>query len=89
MGNLLLRARYPTPPTTVAGGLGEANVPGLQRDDDAYVKDAFSRDGVPLYEIDTDQDEEGTGLFRPQCGRSVGQNDRFCRNCGARLDGEA
>lgn len=49
---------------------------------------AFSREGVPLYEIDTDQDEEGTGLFCPQCGRPVGQNDRFCRNCGARLGEE-
>jgi hypothetical protein len=47
---------------------------------------AFSREGVPLYEIDTDQGDGEGGTFCPQCGRPVSANDRFCRNCGAQLD---
>jgi hypothetical protein len=52
---------------------------------------ALSREGLPLYEVDVEEDEEdqtgqnGAG-FCPQCGRSVGEEDRFCRRCGASLD---
>lgn len=42
---------------------------------------AFSRRGLPLYEVDL---EEEAG-FCPQCGRPVGEGDRFCRHCGASL----
>lgn len=51
---------------------------------------AFSKGGLPLYEVDLEEDEkiddyqEG-GRFCPQCGRPVGENDRFCRHCGAML----
>ncbi|MFP3897020.1 MAG: zinc-ribbon domain-containing protein [Anaerolineales bacterium] len=44
---------------------------------------AFSREGVPLYEIE--MDDEGGG-FCPQCGRPVEGDDRFCEHCGAQLD---
>jgi ribosomal protein S27AE len=46
---------------------------------------AFSRKGVPLYEIELDDEE--TSSFCPHCGRSVSGDDRFCRNCGTSLDG--
>jgi hypothetical protein len=50
---------------------------------------AFSRKGVALYEIDSSDDRYSSpheeGSFCPQCGKSVGQDDRFCRNCGAHL----
>ena len=42
---------------------------------------AFSRRGLPLYEVDL---EEETG-FCPQCGRPVGEGDRYCRHCGTPL----
>ena len=42
---------------------------------------AFSRRGLPLYEVDL---EEGAG-FCPQCGKPVGDGDRFCRHCGTSL----
>lgn len=45
---------------------------------------AFSEKGVPLYEIQTD--DEGDGAFCPQCGKSVQPSDQFCRHCGATLD---
>ena len=53
---------------------------------------ALSEEGLPLYEVDVEDDEEGqggegAGAFCPQCGRPVGENDRFCRHCGASLDG--
>jgi hypothetical protein len=44
---------------------------------------AFSRRGVALYEIETDGQE--AGAYCPQCGKPIGQNDRFCRHCGAML----
>jgi hypothetical protein len=44
---------------------------------------AFSRKGVPLYEIDTDKgDADG---YCPQCSKPIRQDDRFCRHCGAAL----
>ena len=46
---------------------------------------AFSREGVPLYEIDTDRGDRGADAYCPQCGKAVGQSDRFCRHCGATL----
>jgi hypothetical protein len=44
---------------------------------------AFSREGVPLYEVE--MDDEG-GRFCPQCGKPVEEDDRFCEHCGTRLD---
>jgi len=49
---------------------------------------AFSREGVPLYEIERDQDDREGGAYCPQCGQPVSPDDRFCRNCGARLGEE-
>lgn len=43
---------------------------------------AFSRRGVPLYEVDMDGEE---GRFCPQCGKPVEEDDRFCEHCGTRL----
>lgn len=48
---------------------------------------AFSAEGLPLYEVDVDREDEAgddTGAFCPQCGKPIGHNDRFCRHCGAR-----
>jgi ribosomal protein S27AE len=45
---------------------------------------AFSRRGVSLYEIEM-QETRGEGKFCPQCGEPVGEDDRFCRHCGAHL----
>jgi len=47
---------------------------------------AFSRRGLPLYEVDVDQKTEGEGAYCPQCGQPVGRDDDFCRHCGRRLD---
>jgi hypothetical protein len=46
----------------------------------AAFYNAFSKRGLPLYELDADTDAQG---FCPRCGRSVGPEDRFCRHCGA------
>jgi len=48
---------------------------------------AFSEGGLPIYEVDV---EDGGGprreaAFCPRCGESVGQDDQFCRHCGAAL----
>ncbi|MBN1249235.1 MAG: zinc-ribbon domain-containing protein [Anaerolineae bacterium] len=55
----------------------------------AAFYNAFSRKGVALYEIDMEDDEEGDrradGPFCPKCGKPVGKNDKFCRNCGTAL----
>jgi hypothetical protein len=45
---------------------------------------AFSRRGLPLYEVDMDQEREGA--YCPHCGQPVGREDEFCRHCGQRLD---
>lgn len=50
----------------------------------ASFYNAFSERGLPLYEIDTEE-EERDRVFCPQCGRPVGKNDAYCRHCGARL----
>lgn len=47
---------------------------------------AFSEKGLPLYEVDVEEDEGATGVFCPQCGRPVGEDDQFCRHCGASLN---
>jgi hypothetical protein len=49
----------------------------------AAFYNAFSRRGLPLYEVDTDDDVEG---FCPQCGGPIGSDDQFCRRCGASLE---
>ena len=52
---------------------------------------AFSEEGVPLYEVDMEEPrnepEAGgdAGAYCPECGKPVGEDDRFCRNCGASL----
>lgn len=48
---------------------------------------AFSRKGVPLYEIETDQEQSSHNgdQFCPQCGRPISSTDRFCRHCGTQL----
>lgn len=49
---------------------------------------AFSKEGLPLYEVDVDEEQEGgpDGTFCPQCGQPVGEADQFCRHCGAALN---
>ena len=47
---------------------------------------ALSKEGLPLYEVDVEEDEEGAGAFCPQCGKPVGEGDQFCRHCGATLE---
>jgi hypothetical protein len=48
---------------------------------------AFGRRSAVPYEIDGDvyTIESPTGSVCPKCGKPVGENDRFCRNCGAYL----
>jgi predicted lipid-binding transport protein (Tim44 family) len=45
---------------------------------------AFSRRGLPLYELDVDRDQDS--VFCPHCGRPVGRDDEFCRHCGTPLE---
>ncbi len=40
---------------------------------------AFSSRGLPLYEVDLNQEAH----FCPQCGKPIGKADKFCRYCGA------
>jgi ribosomal protein S27AE len=48
---------------------------------------AFSEEGLPLYEVDVEEDHEPqeTTAFCPQCGNPVGEDDQYCRHCGASL----
>lgn len=46
----------------------------------AAFYNAFSKRGLPLYELDGDPDPRG---FCPRCGKPVGSEDQFCRHCGA------
>lgn len=46
----------------------------------AAFYNAFSKRGLPLYEIDGDV---GTRRFCPQCGNPASREDQFCRHCGA------
>jgi predicted RNA-binding Zn-ribbon protein involved in translation (DUF1610 family) len=57
---------------------------------------AFSEQGVPLYEVDVDSTSEsdviqsgGNGrsadVYCPQCGNAVQEDDKFCRHCGTSL----
>ena len=45
---------------------------------------ALSRRGLPLYEVDMDDEREGA--YCPHCGQPIGREDEFCRHCGRRLD---
>lgn len=47
---------------------------------------AFSREGLPLYEVDMDRPQSQEGSFCPQCGKRIGPDDAFCRHCGQRLE---
>lgn len=49
---------------------------------------AFSEKGLPLYEVDVEEGQEGdkSSTFCPQCGRPVAADDQFCRRCGAPLE---
>ena len=54
---------------------------------------ALSEEGLPLYEVDVEEEEgedswrqDEAGPYCPQCGRSVGEGDQFCRHCGASLN---
>jgi hypothetical protein len=62
----------------------------------ASFYNAFSAKGLPLYEIDSDQQtnqgqDRGTGGpsaehgYCPNCGNPVRHSDRFCRHCGTAL----
>jgi len=44
---------------------------------------AISRQGLPLYEVNMEDEGE---RFCPQCGKPVQAEDQFCRHCGVRLD---
>ena len=53
---------------------------------------AFSKEGLPLYEVDVEEEEseegwgdEDRGPYCPQCGKPVAESDQFCRHCGASL----
>ena len=52
----------------------------------ASFYNAFSEEGVPLYEVDMGKEpESGADVYCPECGKPVRKNDRFCRHCGASL----
>ncbi len=52
---------------------------------------AFSEEGVPLYEVDVDAEHEssavehGADAYCPECGKPVRDDDKFCRHCGTSL----
>jgi len=48
---------------------------------------AFSEEGLPLYEVDVDEEEEyeEAAAYCPQCGKPVSEDDQFCRHCGVPL----
>jgi hypothetical protein len=48
----------------------------------AAFYNAFSKRGLPLYEVETDA---GSGVFCPRCGQPNEREDQFCRHCGASL----
>jgi hypothetical protein len=48
----------------------------------AAFYNALSPRGLPLYEVDLEDDER---QFCPDCGQPVSRADTFCRNCGRRL----
>jgi ribosomal protein S27AE len=51
----------------------------------AAFYNAFSRRGLPLYEVDVDREGREGGEYCPRCGKAVASEDEFCRNCGASL----
>lgn len=55
----------------------------------AAFYNAFSREGLPLYQVEVDVDAEaGSSHFCPQCGKPVGGDARFCQYCGTALGDE-
>lgn len=50
----------------------------------ASFYNAFSPRGLPLYEVDVDQEKDN--MFCPHCGRPVDREDEFCRHCGTPLN---
>lgn len=52
---------------------------------------AFSEEGVPLYEVDMETEAESgadrrdADVYCPECGKPVREDDKFCRHCGASL----
>jgi ribosomal protein S27AE len=81
------------------GGLGSAS--GLGGPPTAFVAlwviiglagagaafyNAFSKRGLPLYEVDLDSEDRQDGEYCPHCGKPVSPEDQFCRNCGASLE---
>jgi ribosomal protein L32 len=53
----------------------------------AEFYNAFSRQGLTLYEVDMDAEAEATH-FCPQCGEPIEENARFCKYCGTPLGRE-
>ena len=51
----------------------------------AAFYNAFSRRGMPLYEIETESNAASAGSFCPRCGKPVDRQAKFCRNCGSYL----
>lgn len=51
----------------------------------AAFYNAFSKRGLPLYEVDVDREGGEEGEYCPRCGKPVASEDQFCRNCGALL----
>jgi hypothetical protein len=57
----------------------------------AAFYNAFSREGLPLYEVDLHRDKYIHGRspapekFCPNCGQHITENDRFCKHCGHQL----
>jgi hypothetical protein len=52
----------------------------------AAFYNAFSREGIALYEIESgDAEGDREDQYCPQCGRPVSAGDKFCRNCGTPL----
>ena len=51
----------------------------------AAFYNAFSKRGLPIYEVDVDREDAGEGEYCPRCGKPVAPEDQFCRNCSASL----
>jgi hypothetical protein len=51
----------------------------------AAFYNAFSKRGLPLYEVDVEREDAGEGEYCPRCGKPVAPEDQFCRNCSASL----
>ena len=52
----------------------------------ASFYNALSKEGVPLYEVEMEEEREyGSDAYCPECGKAVRDDDKFCRHCGASL----